>query len=461
MSEIKQQDVKTKVKYPPAFYSANTAEMFERAAYYCMFISITLYLTDVVGFTDIDAGWIAGAFSALLYFAPTFAGVIADKIGYKKSLLIAFTCLSVGYFMMAFLCTKPMTILNLSLILIGGAFIKSVITGTVAKCSSEDNRAAAFSIFYMMVNIGSFSGKTLSKFIRVSVGVQYISVLSGIFCLLALFVVLFAFKDPDKAGENRTFKEITDGLRKVLTNFKFMALIIISGVFWAIQTQLYATMPKFVIRTIGASASPEWYANVNPLIVVFLVAPITAITTKKFKMSALASIATALFLIPISSLVMSTGSWLTSIFGNSMSLGFFNAHPVTIALIVGIAIQALAECFLSPRFLEYASKQAPEGETALYMGYAQVNSFFGNLLGFGVSGYLLNKWCPDPALLPADVQQKIAESTVNGVINWLPPVYDNAKYIWFVFAGIGLLAFIALLIFAKVTAEKKEVTPES
>ena len=126
MSEIKEQDVKTKVKYPPAFYSANTAEMFERAAYYCMFISITLYLTDVVGFTDIDAGWIAGAFSALLYFAPTFAGVIADKIGYKKSLLIAFTCLSVGYFMMAFLCTKPMTILNLSLIELIFFFVQEI-----------------------------------------------------------------------------------------------------------------------------------------------------------------------------------------------------------------------------------------------------------------------------------------------------------------------------------------------
>ncbi len=51
-------------KFPATFWIANLVEFFERAAYYAIFISITLYLTNVVGFNDIWSAWISGLFSA-------------------------------------------------------------------------------------------------------------------------------------------------------------------------------------------------------------------------------------------------------------------------------------------------------------------------------------------------------------------------------------------------------------
>lgn len=437
-----------KTKYPREFWTANTVELFERAAYYGMFISITLYLTNLVGFTDIQAGWISGTFAALLYFAPTFAGALADRIGFKKSLLIAFALLTVGYAGMGIFITKTATIVNLILIMAGGAFIKSVITATVAECSDDDNRAKAFSIFYMMVNIGSFSGKTVSKIIRVGMGLQYITFLSAGLCLLAFIVILFLYKDPENRGESKSAQELWQGFLKVLTNMRFMTLIIIIGGFWAIQHQLYATMPKFVIRTIGEAASPEWYANINPLVVVLLVAPITELT-RRLNMKSITSMGIALFLIPFSALTMSLGPLAIKTWGNSIPLLGIALHPVTAVLLLGIAIQGLAECFLSPRFLEYASKQAPPGETALYMGYSHINSFFGNILGFGISGYLLAKWCPDPQTLSPAVFQQWQTAITNGTA--LPSVYAHAHYVWYVFAGIGFAAFIALCIYSFVT----------
>ncbi len=41
--------------FPPAFWTANFVELLERAAYYGMFVALTLYLTNVVGFSDINA----------------------------------------------------------------------------------------------------------------------------------------------------------------------------------------------------------------------------------------------------------------------------------------------------------------------------------------------------------------------------------------------------------------------
>ena len=62
-TEKQREDRKNSWKFSEAFWTANIVELFERAAYYAVFIAITLYLSRVVGFTDIEAGWIGGIFA--------------------------------------------------------------------------------------------------------------------------------------------------------------------------------------------------------------------------------------------------------------------------------------------------------------------------------------------------------------------------------------------------------------
>ena len=69
--------------FPKDFWTANGVELLERAAYYGVFIVITLYLSRILGFDDIEAAWISGSFSAGIYLLPTFTGALADKIGFR------------------------------------------------------------------------------------------------------------------------------------------------------------------------------------------------------------------------------------------------------------------------------------------------------------------------------------------------------------------------------------------
>lgn len=434
-------------RFPPVFWSANIAEVLERAAFYGMFIALALYLTRIVGFSDVAAGWVAGLFAGFLYFAPTFAGAAADSMGYRRALVLAFALLTVGYGSLGFFHTKLTTILALFFILVGGAFVKSIISATVAKASDDRNRARAFAIFYQMVNIGAFTGKTLAKPLRTEFGLASINYVSAIMCAIAIFVVLLLYRSIDTAGEGRKIKEVWQGFLRVVSNVRFMALIIIVGGFWAIQHQLYATLPKYVLRMVGEHAAPEWYANVNPLVVVLLVVPITHMVRR---LRPITSIGIGLLIIPFSALTMSLSPMLERMAGPSIPIiGSFALHPITVMLVVGIAMQALAECFLSPRFLEYASKQAPPGETGLYMGYSHLTSFFGNLLGFGISGYLLASFCPNPTTLSPEVHS--AWQAALAGTQPMPEAYANAHFIWYVFAGIGFAAFLAMLIFRGVT----------
>jgi dipeptide/tripeptide permease len=140
LTEKSEEKLKEKAswKFPKAFWTANTVELFERAAYYAVFIAITLYLSRVVGFSDIDAGWIGGMFAAGLYFLPPFTGAYADKIGFRKAVILAFSLLSIGYFTLGALPHKITVLPALVILMFGGSFIKSIITGTVAKTTDED-----------------------------------------------------------------------------------------------------------------------------------------------------------------------------------------------------------------------------------------------------------------------------------------------------------------------------------
>lgn len=421
-------------RFPAAFWAGNTIELFERAAYYGTFIALVLYLTDVVGFTDVEAGWIGAVFSSFLYLLPFVTGAAADRMGFRPSLMLAFALLAGGYATLGLMPRKLPVLLALPVIVVGGAFVKPIISGTVAKCSDAANRARAFSIFYMVVNIGAFGGKAVAKEVRVLLGLDYVPLYSAGAALIALVLVAVFYWPKKDDAQPRSAAESLRGLSTVLRNYRFLALILITSGFWAIQGQLYASMPKYVIRLIGPDASPEWYSNVNSAVVILLVIPITHLVRR---MSATASIGLAMAMVPISAVLMA----LAGLMPTPVHLVGFAVHPLTLMMVVGIAFMALAECFLSPKYLEFASKQAPPGQEGLYMGYSHLNTFFAWFFGFIASGYLLDAFCPDPKKLAA---QGLGPEQIKAA-------YTHAPYLWYTFAGVGAVAFLALVVFKVVT----------
>lgn len=427
-------------KFPKEFWIANIMELFERAAYYGFFIVLTLYLTDIVGFNDKETGVVAGVFYALLYLLPPFAGAVSDKIGFKNGLILAFGLLTIGYTLLGLYHEKVFVLFFLLISLIGGSFIKPLITGTVAKLTSEENRARGYSLFYWVVNIGSFTGKTFVPYIRQGIGLEYVNFFSAGMSLLAMLFAIFFFKPIDISHQTKKISDVLNSLKKVFSKPRLVALTLIVAGFWIIQQQMYATMPKYVIRLLGESAKPEWIANVNPAVVVLFVVVITNLMKKK---KAVTSMFIGMLLMPFSALAMASSQWLFNLTGDSVDmLGLFSLHPLTIMMIIGIAIQGLAECFISPRFLEYFSFQAPKGEEGVYLGFSHLHSFFSALIGFIMSGFLLDKYCPDPKTLPVGISEIERAS-----------YYSNAHVIWFYFLAIGFVAAISLWIF-KIITEK-------
>jgi dipeptide/tripeptide permease len=433
-------------------------------------------LNTRIGFSDVEAGWLVAGFGWILYLLPTFMGIMADKIGFRTALILAFALLTVGYSLLgvagslvrvlatlppnvstfapayefqpllADLPRKLLVVAAMAVIVIGGAIVKPVISGTAAKCSDAAHRARAMSIFYMIINIGSFSGKGLAGVLNERWGLQPIQFCAAGMALVALILVGVFYRNVDSRGTGKSLRDALRGLLHVMGNFRFLSLILIVAGFWAIQGQLYASMPTYIERMLGAGYKPEWLANINPLIVVLGVVPITHLVRHLRPESA---IGIALVIIPFTALIIALNPVVAALAGGTIHLGSVNLHPLVACFIVGIALQGLAECFLSPKFYEYASKQAPPGEVGLYMGYQSLTQSFSQLITFVLSGYLLRGFCPDPQTLAGPVRAQWAAALAGQAA--MPAAYAHAHYLWYAFVGVGAVAFLALLGFKYVT----------
>ena len=80
-------------------------------------------------------------------------------------------------------------IFGICLIGIGGSVVKPCVAGTVQKTAGL-RATLAFGIFYMVINIGSITGRSISYFVRTKLGIPAIFRYPRC-ALLGLFVVLF------------------------------------------------------------------------------------------------------------------------------------------------------------------------------------------------------------------------------------------------------------------------------
>ena len=194
MSTEKRSISQTLGSFKKTFWIASAMELFERWAWYGIFTLLAIYLvgsTDEggLGFTHTEKGQLMGFIPAILYLLPLFTGVIADKIGYKLSLIIAYTMLIIGYFLMGTVSSYWSVFFVFLFVALGAALFKPVASAIITKSTDKSNSTLGFGIFYMMVNIGGFIGPAMSSGLRSTYGWRLIFIQASIVIAINLLIV--------------------------------------------------------------------------------------------------------------------------------------------------------------------------------------------------------------------------------------------------------------------------------
>src|SRR5712672_2129393 len=86
--------------FEPAFWVANISEIFERLSYYGAFSSLANYLHEKLNFSTEQTGTLAGIFGGAVWFLAIFGGTVADWLGFRRALSLAYLILSGAYFLL-------------------------------------------------------------------------------------------------------------------------------------------------------------------------------------------------------------------------------------------------------------------------------------------------------------------------------------------------------------------------
>ena len=464
-------------KYPATYWASNVIELFERWAWYGFYLAFALYLvnskdTGALGFSQAQKGWIMGTGSMLLYFLPVITGAIADKIGYKKILFLAFSLYITGYFMIRHFDSFGMVFFAFVWTCVGGAFFKPIVSAMIARTTTKETASIGFGIFYMMVNIGGFLGPFIAG-IMMGKSWDYVFYMSMITIGINFLITFFFFREPIQKKEKGPLgKDIWQALKNIvicLEDWKYLLFLIIMILFWTAFNQLYYSFPVFIDTWVNTSVVYASIHSVWPWMANLIAdghGGISAVT-----MSSMDSFYIIIFQIFVSTFVMRFRPLAAMVGGTLIISGGLNlmfAHQNGWLVLLGILVFSLGEMGSSPKFTEYVGRIAPSDKKALYMGTSFLPIAAGNQIAGWLSGtpyehvadkiYLLKKdllirgiHVPDISLdfSKNDFLRVAAQklNMTNGQLNdYLWNTY-HPGHIWYLYSGIAASAMIALWLY--------------
>jgi proton-dependent oligopeptide transporter, POT family len=447
------------------FWVANVSEIFERLSYYGAFSSLAVYLQEKLNFSTEQTGTLTGIFGGMVWFLAIFGGAIADKLGFRRALSMAYLILAAAYFLIGSIgaswlapvrAAVPLSLfVGCILILpaLGIALVKPSVVGTTARASKENVRSIGYSIYYTMVNIGGTAGPFVADWAHTHFGLERVFRISALSVFAMFFFVLLFFRDPRKPGDvpAPSIIQVVRNFCVVLGNYwlvlpavlialilavasffyhlavpwwvwaallilvlagisKFMWFLVIFTGYWIVFWQQYTSLPGFIHTFVNPGARVELILITDAAIVVCLTFVVNYLARKIPPFHAV-----------ILGTVISAASWLI--------LSFW---PTVLGAIFSIAVLALGEIIQQPPYYAYISRLAPPGQQGTYMGFAFLPIGIGSLIGGWFGGLVMHRF---------------------------GEVAHHPERAWWTISGVGFATAILLLIYDRIVKPSEQQAP--
>jgi len=417
---------------PSELWKAYIIKFLDSYSYFSISLIFTLFLSSEYGYSDISAGTIYGAYGALITVFGLCVGVLIDKLGVSSSLKLGMSISLLGKVLMFASNSTGMLLLSVSILALGNSLGIPVLTVGIRRYTTDTNQGFAFGLFYVIMNIGALlSGPTADFCTILYKGEQRdenddgeenkewqlsgyrLVILLGIFANVIACIVAFTMQeinvvsvaqnsinsDSDSevkqlfegSSKNYTplqqqppplesFQPTEDGAFKILKEtirnkdfWRFVAVCSIMLNVRMIFRHLDATLPKYMVREFGENVAKGTIYAINPALIIILVPIVTAATTD------------------VDPLVMlHHGSYITA--ASVFALVFSTSITSCVIFVVFLSI---GEAIWSPRLYDYTMQVCKEGREGTYMALSSAPLFLAKLPVGYMSGYLLQKYCPE------------------------------------------------------------------
>ncbi len=394
-------------------------KVLESLCYFSSVLVLMAFLTQDMGLDDVTAGTIFGIFSASMSFFMLFVGFIADSLGIKKALIVGLFIALAGRLSITFTVEPWIVYPGLFFLSVGFAFMIPLLAAAVKLFSTRRAQKYAFSWYYVVMNVGSliaglsldwlrttFTEKISFSLLGTELAIRpqqiifFVAVLST---LVSLFLVFFFIRsrvpvdeeesggpdsDDEKSKENPDERpdadDSEDNPEERKSAWRVMREVTSEKVFWIFIVFIFLLVLVKMIFQYNHSLYPlymeriglkEWTGRlyaINPLIVIFLVPVMTAVTGRMKGFN-----------------VILVGSFIAAGSVFCLALG----ESILLVVLFQVVL-SLGEAIYSPRVYDYTASIAPPGKEASYMAYSKAPMFFAKVAAGPATGLLLVNLCP-------------------------------------------------------------------
>lgn len=395
--------------------------------------------------------WLSGA---LITIYGLVAGFIVDNIGVAASLRLGFALSLIARILIFATRSRSVLLLNICLTLpLGNCLGIPVLTTGIRRYTNEASRGFAFGLFYVVMNVSALISGPVVDMLTIwykgedttssekaldetddtinstsgntafadewSLSSYRAIILTGVVAnIIACFITLTVREikvdsketvqvpvprsvSSSSHGSNMRLEEVMDELeleppadsqnvstfkpaggsalailRETLSTksfWRFLVVCLITLNVRMIFRHLDATLPKYMMREFGPDVAKGTIYAINPALIIILVPLVTAATTT-VEPIVMIRYGTYVSALSVFFLVMSTSIWACVLFVSVLSVG---------------------EAIWSPRLYDYTMSMCREGREGTYMALSSAPLFLAKLpVGF-MSGYLLQKYCPE------------------------------------------------------------------
>jgi proton-dependent oligopeptide transporter, POT family len=390
-------------KHPKGLYLLFFTELWERYSYYGMRALLVLYLTTAfvsggLGVEPAKALSIYGLYTGAVYFTPILGGWLTDRyIGLRKAITIGGITMACGDFTIFLTHSQTGLYIGLALLVLGNGFFKPNISTLVGELypRNDKRKDAAFTIFYMGINLGAFFAPLIAGFLAEDLFLRPLTdgtlhygfkwaFLASSLGMITGQLIFSAFSKrylgnvglkPNKqlVRESNENQNVPLSPKEKQRTRAILILACFVVFFWAGFEQAGSSFTlytkNFIDREIfGYTIPVAWFQSVNPLFIILLAPILSGVWLKLSKskrgdLNMTTKMAFGMILLGLGFMILIPAV---------LQTGSDEQNIVTRANIMFIIFtylfHTLGELFLSPVGLSLVSKVAPVKIASLLMG---------------------------------------------------------------------------------------------
>ena len=349
------------------FWAANSSELFERVAFYGMAPVLVPYLVQVRHFDEAAAIRVGGNLGFVVYGLTILSGALADWLGYRRAMLLAYVSLAAGYMGIYAAPRFSLVVVALAFVAFGASIIKPAITGTVQRSCGDEQRPVGFSIYYMLVNIGGFLGPNISGAVAAGIGLAAVFPTSALAIGAALIVVLALYRVDSGAAPPppQALSRLAKDFLKILATPRLMTLFLLVAGFWSLFFQFFGAFTLYLTQDLGLSQQRANLIISIDAALIIVCQVVVGYLTRHW--------------------ATSRAVWIGAAIG-AASFGIIGLGLSPYYAAAGVAVFSIGEMIYSAHFYKYLGSLAPAGQEAMYLGFAFLPIALGSLLSGWIGG---------------------------------------------------------------------------